>query len=170
MSKWTYLSRVQPHIHHLLFPINNALRTKLLPSLTSRPPPNDSECALFNLPARLGGLGVRLLSRHAEREHKSSQLIIAPLTDHILNQEEEYGYDILNEQMQRKAQVSSDNRRRWQEEADTIHQQLLEKLQKAVELAKQKGASSWLTTLPLTEHGFTLHKAAFHDALALTAN
>ena len=36
-----------------------------------------------------------------------------------------------------------------------------------MELAKQKGASSWLTTLPLTEHSFTLHKAAFHDALAL---
>ena len=30
-----------------------------------------------------------------------------------------------------------------------------------------KGASTWLTVLPLTEHGFTLHKSAFHDALAL---
>ena len=66
--------------------------------------------------------------------------------------------------MQRKAQVSSDNRHRCQEQADAIHHQLSEKLQKAMELAKQKGASSWLTTLPLTEHGFALHKAAFHDA------
>ena len=85
----------------------------------------------------------------------------------ILNKEEEYSYDILNEWMQRKAQVSSDNRHRCEGEADAIYQQLPEKLQKVVELAKQKGASSCLTTLPLTEHGFTLHKAAFHDALAL---
>ena len=96
LSKWTYLSRVQPHIHHLLLPLDNALRTELLPSLTSRPLPNDSECALFDLPARLGGLGVRLPSRHAEREHQSSQLITAPLTDHIFNQEDEYGYDMMN--------------------------------------------------------------------------
>ena len=34
-------------------------------------------------------------------------------------------------------------------------------------LAKEKGSSTWLTALPLTEHGFSLHKGAFHDALAL---
>ena len=39
--------------------------------------------------------------------------------------------------------------------------------QKAVELAKQKGTSCGLTILPLTEHGFTLHKTVFHDTLAL---
>ena len=36
-----------------------------------------------------------------------------------------------------------------------------------MELASEKGASSWLTALPLTEHSFSLHKGAFRDALAL---
>jgi len=36
-----------------------------------------------------------------------------------------------------------------------------------VDLATVKGASSWLSTLPLMERGFVLHKSAFHDALAL---
>ena len=36
-----------------------------------------------------------------------------------------------------------------------------------MELSKTKGASTWLTVLPLSEHGFTLHKSAFQDALAL---
>ena len=40
-------------------------------------------------------------------------------------------------------------------------------LRRAVDLATEKGASSWLTSLPLTEFGFTLHKSAFRDALAL---
>ena len=31
----------------------------------------------------------------------------------------------------------------------------------------EKGASSWLTVLPLEEHHFSLHKQAFRDALAL---
>ena len=38
---------------------------------------------------------------------------------------------------------------------------------KAMDLASQPGASSWLTSLPIKEHGFSLHKGAFFDALAL---
>ena len=40
-------------------------------------------------------------------------------------------------------------------------------LRRAVDLAKEKGSSTWLTAPPLIEHGFTLHKGAFQDALAL---
>ena len=40
-------------------------------------------------------------------------------------------------------------------------------LQRSVKLASEKGSSTWLTVLPLSEHGFALHKGAFHDALAL---
>ena len=31
----------------------------------------------------------------------------------------------------------------------------------------EKGASSWLSTLPIAEHGFALHKGAFRDAICL---
>ena len=40
-------------------------------------------------------------------------------------------------------------------------------LQRAMDLAQEKGASSWLTSLPLEEFGFTLHKGAFKDTTAL---
>ena len=46
-------------------------------------------------------------------------------------------------------------------------QQLEPTLQRAMELASVKGASNWLATLPLNEHGFALHKSTFQDALAL---
>ena len=36
-----------------------------------------------------------------------------------------------------------------------------------MDLASQSGASSWLTSLPIKEHGFCLHKGAFVDAMAL---
>ena len=36
-----------------------------------------------------------------------------------------------------------------------------------MDLSKEKVASTWLSALPLTEHGFSLHKSGFHDALAL---
>jgi len=143
------------------------LRTTLIPAITGRPPPNDLEYYLFALPARHGGLGIRIPSKIADRELQSSQKITLSLKDHIIDQDREYGYDIISDLLQNKANVSKDNKKKNQEEADEIYRQLPDRLQKAVDLAQAKGASTWLTVLPLTEHGFTLHKSAFHDALAL---
>ena len=36
-----------------------------------------------------------------------------------------------------------------------------------MDLASERGASNWLTALPIEEFGFSLHKGAFTDALAL---
>ncbi len=36
-----------------------------------------------------------------------------------------------------------------------------------MDLAEEKGASTWLTSLPIDEFGFALHKGTFHGALAL---
>ena len=66
-----------------------------------------------------------------------------------------------------KADVSKNNREQNTKEADEIFSHLTVLQQKTVVQAKEKGASTWLTVLPLRDHGFTLHKAAFHDALAL---
>ena len=35
------------------------------------------------------------------------------------------------------------------------------------ELSNGNGVSSWLSVLPISDHGFALHKGAFHDALQL---
>ena len=40
-------------------------------------------------------------------------------------------------------------------------------LKRCVDLAKERGASSWLSVLPLSEQGFHLHKGEFRDALCL---
>ena len=40
-------------------------------------------------------------------------------------------------------------------------------MQRAMSLSAEKGGSSWLSTLPIAEHAFILHKSAFHDALCL---
>ena len=39
-----------------------------------------------------------------------------------------------------------------------------------MDLAQEKGSSIWLTSLPIQEFGFALHKQAFQDALALRYN
>ena len=39
--------------------------------------------------------------------------------------------------------------------------------EQVLEASKENGASSWLSSLPIAEHGFALHKGAFRDALCL---
>ena len=48
-----------------------------------------------------------------------------------------------------------------------IKNSLTLKTQRAVELASEKGASNWLTVIPIDEMGFTLNKGEFRDALKL---
>ena len=112
LNKWTHLSRVQPHFCHLLTPLDDVLKTELIPAITGSPPPNDMECSLFELPAKLGGLDIRFPSHHADREHRCTQSITRPLTDQILHQNHEYNYDILNEQYRTKPESAGTKKRK----------------------------------------------------------
>ena len=60
-----------------------------------------------------------------------------------------------------------ENRLHLDQEAKDIYAQLPSNLKRCVDLAKEKGASSWLTALLLSEHGFSLHKGEFRDAVCL---
>ena len=51
--------------------------------------------------------------------------------------------------------------------AESVVDQLPPQGKRTVELAKEKGSSSWLNALPIAEHGFDLSKAAFRDAVSL---
>ncbi len=85
----------------------------------------------------------------------------------LFNQDKEYTHDTIKKQLENKAQIRTENRNQRLDEATDIYDQLPESLKRAMDLARLKGASSWLTGLPLTYHWFTLHRAAFQDAIAL---
>ena len=153
LSKWIYLCRAVPNISNLLKPLDDILRTELIPALTGRPPPSDLECALFALPARLGGLGITIPSKQADQEHQSSLLITSALYDHIISQDEDYGYDIIAKQLESKATVRQQTKEKNSKDAHDLTALLSDSLRRSVNLAKEKGSSSWLTALPLTEYG-----------------
>lgn len=167
MSKWSYLSRTIPDIGPLLRPLDDVISLAIIPALTGRPPPGELERSLLALPARMGGLGIGIPSESAINEYQASQQVTATLCDHIISQDLAYCYVIVTKQLEAKAQVSHDIKERKTSEFNDIYEHLSSQLQRAVDLATEKGSSSWLTTLPLEEHGFALHKRAFHDALAL---
>ena len=66
--------------------------------------------------------------------------------------------------------VRKKRKHKLEDDAAKIQSVLNTPLKRSVDLAKEKGASSWLTTLPLEEQGFALYKSAFWDALALRYN
>ena len=53
------------------------------------------------------------------------------------------------------------------EVASLIQQIVPESLQWTMDLAQEKGASSWLTSLPIEEFGISHHKGAFKHAFTL---
>ena len=54
-----------------------------------------------------------------------------------------------------------------QDRAEYIRGVAPQKVQRALDLAAEKGSSVWLTVLPLREMGFNLNKREFRDAIKL---
>ena len=140
------------------------MRHRLIPALTGRPPPNDSERELLALPVRLGGLGIVNPTHLPTNEHLVSVKVSSDL---ILNQEAEYPFQCFDAQMQAKRAAHKQNRNYAKTSATTLRTTIPAPLQRAMDLAQESGASSWLTSLPLEEFSFSLHKGAFRDTLAL---
>ena len=92
---------------------------------------------------------------------------MAPLNSLILRQSFEFSAESVNNQMEARKLVCKRRREYVRALADSLLSELSSEQQYAMELAQERGASNWLTSLPIHEHGFSLHKGAFRDALAL---
>ena len=102
-------------------------------------------------------------------EFMTSQKISEPIRKLIINQKLTLE-NSCDEMYALKRAASLTRMRRQKESAKALSPQLPPDLRRAVEVALEKGASSWLTALPLERHGFGLHKGAFRNALCLRYN
>ena len=164
--KWFFLLRTIPNIGHLLKPLEDVIRLKLIPSLTGQAPPNDSIRDLLALPARLGGIAISNPMSLADFEYSSSVAITGPLTSSLVHQVFEFSGAIISEQLRVQSSIRQSRQERLSEVANLLRQSLSPALLRAMDLAQEKGSSSWLTSLPIREFGFSLHRGAFLDALA----
>ena len=94
--------------------------------------------------------------------------ITAPLVALIVTQEESLPDDC--NVKQRINSTKQNKEKLLIEKGNKIESQLEPDMRQAVLQAKEKGASSWLTVIPLHEHGFALNKAEFRDALSIRYN
>ena len=100
-------------------------------------------------------------------QHNASINISAPLKHRILAQDHEYPLDCVDAQLVAKWAAQKLHHDSAKEGATSLRDKITSSLQRAMDLTQEKGASSWLTSLPLEEFGFSLHKGAFRDAIAL---
>ena len=93
--------------------------------------------------------------------------ICSPIVNKIISGEYVYDYQYEFDQIKEKQAVVQDRCKKEKENLRTVMGSLSEADQRRLQLAGEKGASSWLLVLPIREFGFALHKRHFVDALCL---
>ena len=164
--RWSYLQRTIPDIHHLFQPLEDAIHQLFIPALTGRPPCSKLTRSLLALPVRLGGLGLINPTDTSSCNFQASEKMTSLLVEIILSQDQTKYVDP-TEVISIKKDITNANRQRSEQKAAAIYSQLPPQLKRHVDLAKERGASSWLSVLPLSDQGFHLHKGEFRDALCI---
>ena len=178
IGRWLYAIRVSEASADDLFrPLEVAIRQKIIPALTGQPAPNDDVRKMLALPARLGGLGILDPTAITAIEREASEECSAPLVDIILESKQSCGRQRIENTLQaleKQKAVKRRNKRKRQEaqkkEAESIIASLPAMQRDCALVAQEKGVSSWVTAIPVDRAGFSLHKSAFRDALALRYN
>ena len=155
-----------PGIFSLLEPLEAVISSKFIPALTGRFI-SDDERALLALPIRLGGLGIVDSQTVSDSEFAASEKVTSPLVSLILQQDMSFGCHVVDAQHLAKSEVIASKRQAAEERAKSVCDSLPSDMKRMISLLSEKGTSSWLSALPVEEHGFALHKGAFRDALFL---
>ena len=152
------------HIDDLLEPLKCAISDVLIPTLVEHQVA-ETERDLLALPVRMGGLGLVNPVNQSRQEYEASIKATGPLVKQIAKQAAEppNHEDVAGAQRCAR-QEKAESARRHQE---YVNKSFPLKTQRAVEFIKEKGASGWLSVIPLKKMNFTLNKGEFRDAIKL---
>ena len=164
--RWTFLQRTMSGIRDLFVPLEEIIRQKFIPAICGRNV-SDLERQTIALPYRFGGLGIRNPVEAADDEYQASLKVTEPLVSLIISQE----CDLTKLDQQRvsalKKELVSAKEAKLAAEAETIAAQLDDKGKRLLKCAQEKGASAWLSALPLKKLGYCLNKKEFRDAVCM---
>ena len=109
-----------PSIGSNLLPLEMIIRTKLIPALTGRPPPNDLDRDLLALPARLGGIALVNPTQGTDTDFLSSVKITEALKDAIIQQDFQYSGEVVVQQLEAKIEVQQLRREQAKQASDHL--------------------------------------------------
>ena len=132
----------------------------------NRPASSSVERKIFALPARLGGLGLTNPTACADCFFQFSIKQTKMLVDLIVSQQLSGEVD-LERTLSAKKEIKQLSCLIAIQQASDLDKFLDQHKKRLIASSKEKGSSIWLTSLPIEEHGFYLHKGEFRDALCL---
>ena len=162
--RWTYFLRTLPNIARFLEPLEHAIADLLVPAITEHVNTQE-ERGLLEPAVRLGGLGLVNPDRIASQEYEASVKITGPLVRQIVEQAHKPPDETEIKTLQTSARREKDERLKMQ--CEQARESLPGKTERAVELALEKGASNWLTVIPVKEMNSNLNKREFRDTIKL---
>ena len=171
-SKFAHFFRTIDNFESYIAQIDDLLKEKLIPSLfgIDSTYPFIPERYVLSLPTREGGLGIPLLYEQASQQFDGSKLITKHHVKAIINQKKDIIPDDNCDMKQLKNQHTQNVKNIIKQQITDIKTRLPYDTLRYFDQAREKGASSWLNALPLSEQGFDLTKTEFRDALCLTYN
>ena len=158
--QWSYISRTVENISSMMQPFEEATRDYFIPAITGQQHCSQDVRDLLALPCRLGGLNLTNPTHTSDVEFKSSCRITAPLAALIIQQEQ--CHNVAVEAVQKEKSATKFEKQASQKQALVeIEANCPASMKRCVELASEKGASNWLSVLPVEEHVFHLSKGDF---------
>ena len=156
-SKLSFMTRTAPKFHLKLDGVENYISQNLIPTLSGRDAPNETQRELLSLPLRMGGLNIQMPSDYSENL-KWSKMTSEPL---------EKVTPVIAENIQNRilSDIKTSKERMNKAKLHNIKSKLSKEETYALNLASEKGSPSWLNALPLERYGFNLTKGEYRDGL-----
>ena len=134
-------------------PLEDVIHQLLIPALRGHPPCSKD---ILALPSRLGGLGILNPSANSQSSFHASVTLVDLIVAQDLN-----GSVDFDQILEAKKNVRNSKRLREICLASELGSALSPNQKRKITLTKEKRSSSWLTVLPIDEHGFFLNKGEF---------
>ena len=156
--RWTFVQRTIPNCSSLFMPLEDCIKNTFIPAILGRQI-SDLERVILSLPVRFGGLGIANPVENSDREYAASQRITQNLSDLIIQQQQDLSQYNQESTLQTIKDLNSAKEKFLKEKFNQVLESIEDApLKRCLLLNKEKGAGSWLTALPLKDHGFCLNK------------
>ena len=165
-SRWKFVQRVVKDTSELFAPLEDAIRNNFLPVICGRPI-SDVERRMLSLLYRFGGIGVQNPMETANTEYLASIKICEPLVNLLILQETDISLLDKEVMKSKKQEVKAEREELMKVVVAQIFSELSDDQKSYFAMAQEKGASSWLSSLPIKKLGYSLNRQEFQDSLAL---
>jgi hypothetical protein len=170
-KRWAYIMRTISGISHLFQPLEDCIKSRFLPAILGGYSFSEADRVIFGLPTRFGGLAifnpVEVCQLEYEHSTKATNLLKTAILQQKLVMTPQETAEMLYENKEVKKKISFEKSSHYFKKFLDIKTECTDDKARNLDVLRLKGASSWLTVLPLQEFRYTLSKQEFVDAISL---